>query len=121
MTQLIIRTEYLYLLHTGPTLLFASLSQRYHIVGGCNGVRCITRECVTCRRKAVKPYPRCLPIERMTLGPVFSKVGVDYAGPVLVKYGHVCKPTVVKTYICVFVSLTVKAVHLDPLTLSSLV
>ena len=65
--------------------------------------------------------PRCLPIERMTLGPVFDKVGVDYAGPVLVKYGHVCKPTAVKAYICVFVSLTVKAVHLDPLTLSSLV
>ena len=62
-----------------------------------------------------------LPIERMTLGPVFDKVSVDYAGPVLVKYGHVCKPTVVKTYICVFVSLIVKAVHLDPLTLSSLV
>ena len=54
-----------------------------------------------------------LPIERMTPGPVFDKVGVDYAGPVLVKYGHVRKLTVVKAYICVFVSLTVKAVHLD--------
>ena len=54
-----------------------------------------------------------LPIERITPGPVFDKVGVNYAGPVLVKYGHVRKPTVVKTYICVFVSLTVKAVHLE--------
>ena len=49
----------------------------------------------------------------MTPGPVFEKVGVDYAGHVLVKYGYICKPTVVKTYICVFVSLTVKAVHLE--------
>ena len=54
-----------------------------------------------------------LPIECVTPGPVFHKVGVDYAGPVLVKYGHVLKPTVVKAYICVFVSLTVKAVHLE--------
>ena len=54
-----------------------------------------------------------LPIERVTPGPVFDKVGVDYAGPVLVKYGHVHKPTVVKAYICVFVSLTVKGVHLE--------
>jgi len=54
-----------------------------------------------------------LPIERLTPGPVFDKVGVDYAGPLLIKYGHVRKPTIVKSYICVFVSLTVKAVHLE--------
>ena len=54
-----------------------------------------------------------LPIERVTPGPVFDKVGVDYAGPVLIKYGYVRKPTIVKAYICVFVSLTVKAVHLE--------
>ena len=54
-----------------------------------------------------------LPVERVTPGTVFEKVGVDYAGPVLVKYGTVRKPTVLKAYICVFVSLTVKAVHLE--------
>ena len=54
-----------------------------------------------------------LPIECVTPGPVLDKVGVDYAGPVLVKYGQVRKPTVVKAYICVFVFLTVKAVHLE--------
>ncbi len=54
-----------------------------------------------------------LPVERITPGSVFDKVGVDYAGPLMIKYGHVRKPTIVKAYICVFVSLTVKAVHLD--------
>ena len=54
-----------------------------------------------------------LPVERITPGPVFDKVGVDYAGPVFIKYGHVRKPTIVKSYICVFVSLTVKAVHIE--------
>ena len=44
---------------------------------------------------------------------MFDKVGVDYAGPVLIKYGHVRKPTVVKANIYIFVSLTVKAVHLE--------
>ena len=53
-----------------------------------------------------------LPIEQLTPGPVFDKVGVDYAGPLLIKYGHIRKPTIVKSYVCVFVSLTVKAVHL---------
>ena len=116
MTWPIIHTEHLCLLHAGPTLLSASLSQRYHIVGGHSRIRSITRECVVCRRKAVKPQPQLLgqlPIKRVTPGPVFDKVGVDYAGPVLIKYGHVRKPTVVKAYIFVFVSLTIKAVHLE--------
>ena len=33
--------------------------------------------------------------------------------PFLLKYGSMRKPTIIKTYICVFVSLTVKAVHLE--------
>ena len=43
----------------------------------------------------------------------FERTGVDYAGPFQIKYGHVRKPTVVKTYICLFVCLVVKAVHLE--------
>ena len=38
---------------------------------------------------------------------------IAYAGPILVKYGHVRKPVIVKAYVCVFVSLAVKAVHLE--------
>ena len=54
-----------------------------------------------------------LPVERITPSPVFNKVGVDYAGPINVKHGYVRKPTVVKAYICVFVCLSTKAVHLE--------
>lgn len=38
---------------------------------------------------------------------------MDYAGPLQVEYGMVRKPEMVKAYICVFVSLAVKAVHLE--------
>ena len=54
-----------------------------------------------------------LPIERITPSSAFDKGGVDYAGPLLVKYGHVRKSTQIKTYICGFVCLAVKAVHLE--------
>eukprot|EP00731_Ephydatia_muelleri_P001304 Em0001g1304a len=47
------------------------------------------------------------------LDSVFDRVGLDYAGPFLVKYGSVRKPTIVKSYLCVVVSLSVKAVHLE--------
>ena len=53
-----------------------------------------------------------LPPERVTPGTVFERTGVDYAGPLQVKYGRVHKSVVLEAYICVHVSLTVKAVHL---------
>ena len=116
MTGLIVRSEHLRLLHAGPTLVIASLGRRYHIIGGRNVVRSIIRGCVVCQRNSAKPQPQMLghlPVERITPGSVFDKVGVDYAGPVYLKYGHVRKPTIVKAYVCVFVSLSVKAVHLE--------
>ena len=51
-----------------------------------------------------------LPIERVTPGPVFDS---DYARPILLKSGNKRKPMIVKAYVCVFVSLSVKAVHLE--------
>ena len=53
-----------------------------------------------------------LPSARVTPDIVFSNVGVDYAGPVLIKLGAMRRPTVTKAYIAVFVSLSFKAVHL---------
>ena len=54
-----------------------------------------------------------LPLARVTPDIVFERVGVDYAGPMYLKLGHVRKPTIVKSYVCVFVSLIVKSVHLE--------
>ena len=115
-TKVIISTEHLRLLHAGPTLLSSSLNRKFHIVGGRKSVHSITRGCVACRRHAKKPKFQQmgqLPIERVTPDLVFENVGIDYAGPVFVKYGYVRKPTIVKAYICIFVSLTVKAAHLE--------
>ena len=53
-----------------------------------------------------------LPIERVTPGSVVETVEVDYAGHLQIMYGMVRKSVIVKAYVCVFVSLSVKAVHL---------
>ena len=115
-TKLIIRSEHLRLLHAGPALLTSTLSRRLHIVGYRKVIRSITRACVVCRRQSARPQPQMLgqlPIERTTPDSVFEKVGVDYAGPFYIKYGSVRKPTIVKGYVCIYVSLSVKAVHLE--------
>ena len=118
-TRLIILSEHKRLLHAGPALMMSSLARRFHIIRVRQTIRSVTRQCTTCRRWSIEPKPQSLgqlPIERLTPGPVFDKTGLDYAGPLHIKYGHVRKPTTVKAYVCVFVSLTVKAVHLELVT-----
>ena len=116
LVKLLIRTEHIRLLHAGHLLTSASLSRRYHIVGGHKAIRSITRNCVTCRRHLAKPNSQLmgqLPKERVTPDAVFNNVGVDYAGPLYIKQGSTRKPVIVKAYVCVFVSLSTRAVHLE--------
>ena len=44
---------------------------------------------------------------------MFEHVGLDYAGPFILKLGNTRKPTFVKAYICLFVCMSVKAIHLE--------
>lgn len=53
-----------------------------------------------------------LPLERVTPDIVFENVEIDFVGPLYINHGYVRKPTVVKAYVCVFVSMSMKAVHL---------
>jgi hypothetical protein len=52
-------------------------------------------------------------MERITPDVVFEHVGVDYAGPLYLKRGSTRKPVILKAYVSVFVSMSVKAVHLE--------
>ena len=100
-------------------MVYTLLSNRFHIIGGFKVVRSVTRQCVTCKRRNARPAPQLvgqLLKERVTLGHVFDRMGIDYAGPFMLKLGHIRKPTIIKSYVCVFVSMTVKAVHLEPVT-----
>ena len=114
-TKLVIQSEHLRLLYAGPIQMI-SLNQRFHVTGLRRTVRSITRQCVICKRQSLKPHDQLLgqlSLEWVTPASVFEKVGVDYTGPFHFKYGHIRKPTVVKAYVCLFVCLSVKAVHLE--------
>ena len=43
----------------------------------------------------------------------FTHTGADFAGPLKVKRGYTCKPTYMDVYVCVFVCMATKAVHLE--------
>ena len=57
-----------------------------------------------------------LPRARLNPGDVFKDTGVDYAGPLYIKSRSILKPVFMKCYVTVFVSLSLKAVHLEPVT-----
>ena len=118
-TKMLIKHEHAHLLHAGPTLTAASLAWQFAIVGTHQAVCGVTRRCIICRWVAGKPRPQLLarlPTDRQRPGPIFDKVGVNYAGPILVRSGYVRKPVIIKAYVCVFVLFTVKAIHLDPVS-----
>ena len=54
-----------------------------------------------------------LPTNRVVPTSPFHHTGADFAGPIKVKRGHTRKPVHIDTYICVFVCMATKAVHLE--------
>lgn len=107
------------LLHAGPQLLLASVRQTHWPLGGRNLSKSVVRNCVTCfRHKAqcVQPIMGQLPTARTTLEFPFLHTSVDYAGPILIadRLGRGCK--LIKSYLCIFVCLSTKAVHLELVT-----
>ena len=79
-------------------------------------MRSIVRSCTNCRKVSAVPMTQRmgnLPVERITPDRPFASIGVDYAGPFYVKYGYIRKPTIVKAYVRIFVSLSIKAVYIE--------
>ncbi|XP_055613967.1 uncharacterized protein LOC129760346 [Uranotaenia lowii] len=113
-STLLIRYHHEKLLHAGPQLLLSVLRQRYWIFGGRETVRNVIHRCLKCFRAKPSPVQQFmgdLPASRVTIAPAFRRSGVDYFGPVYVRPAP--RRPAVKAYVCVFVCLCTKAVHLE--------
>ena len=79
--------------------------------------RDICSRCVTCRRANPRPVPQRLgelPSSRSQVDqPAFSTTGMDFAGPFTIRQGHTRRPVKIDAYICIFVCLSTKAIHLE--------
>ena len=54
-----------------------------------------------------------LPAVRTTPAPPFANTGMDFAGPFHIRQGHTRRPVIIKSYACIFVCLTTRAVHIE--------
>ena len=103
------------LLHAGPSLLLATLRQKYWILGGRNLVKSVFHKCHTCFRSKptlVQQSIADLPASRVAPTRPFSVCGVDYCGPFFIK-SPVRNRAPTKVYVAIFVCFSTKAVHIE--------
>ena len=104
------------MLHCGPSLLLCYTSTKFHVIGARKLSRKTCSSCITCRKRQPKPSNQVmadLPSPRVSPAPAFTHTGVDFAGPFTIKQGYIRKPKYLEAYVCVFVCLTYKALHLE--------
>ena len=116
-TRLVIEECHRKVKHSGVRSTLGELRSRFWVPKGRQAVKKILRECVTCKREQGKPFGNppvaALPDFRVREATPFSKVGVDFAGPLFAKSqtGEMSK-----AYIALFTCCVTRAVHLDLVT-----
>nr|XP_037872500.1 uncharacterized protein LOC119629716 [Bombyx mori] len=103
-------------LHTGPQLLMSLIRQNYWILSARNIIRKRVQQCNICYR--ANPRNQCplmadLPACRVQETKAFYHTGIDYAGPLRIIPYRRRGVRSQKAYICLFICLVTKAVHLE--------
>ena len=113
-TTLVIRDCHERVLHSGVRATLADMRSRYWVPEGRQCVKKVLRKCVTCKKQEGRafsaPQTAALPEFRVKQVPAFSKVGVDFAGPLYVK---AATGGVRKVYIALFSCCVTRAIHLE--------
>lgn len=106
-------------LHAGPQLTQSLLSQSVWILCARSTIRSRIFQCRTCFRNKPRNQPPLmgdLPPSRVTPARPFWSTGTDFCGPFNTKVLNLRTIRHTKVYICVFVCMVTKAVHLEVVT-----
>ncbi|XP_034828817.2 uncharacterized protein [Maniola hyperantus] len=118
-SKLIVANAHEETLHGGPQLTLNYIRSKFWIINAKGLVRQHIKKCLRCTRYSSShqhPFMGELPSSRVLPSRPFSKSGVDYAGPVNIRMskGRGCKSY--KGYICLFICMSTKAIHLEAVT-----
>ncbi|XP_055842658.1 uncharacterized protein LOC129909610 [Episyrphus balteatus] len=103
-------------LHPGVSATFAIVRQQFWILGCRNSIRKIVFHCKRCfklRKGTTSQLMGDLPSQRISQSRPFSHTGCDYVGPFNIKFSRGRNPKTSKAYICLFVCMATKAIHLE--------
>lgn len=116
LTQLLIRSIHLKYLHAGVQTTHFLILQRFWIYNAKRTIRRVLSRCVKCWKvspTSIPPIMGNLPLARISKQKPFYNVGVDYAGPFEITMARVRGAVKLKSYLCLFICLSIKAVHLE--------
>ncbi|XP_058983975.1 uncharacterized protein LOC131804796 [Musca domestica] len=116
LSKLIISDAHEKTLHGGVTLTMSFVNRKFWIVSGNQLAKRIIHTCIKCFRynsKTAQQIMGNLPKVRLTISRPFKHSGVDYAGPISIKNSNLRSSSITKGYICVFVCMVTKAIHLE--------
>lgn len=106
-------------LHSGAQLTQSLLTQKVWILSARSIIRSRIFQCVVCFRHKPRnkiPLMGNLPKARVTPCRPFLNSGLDYGGPFNIKIHNLRSARLIKAYICIFVCLVTKAVHIEVVT-----
>ena len=114
---LVINDCHFKVLHNGARDTLTELRSRFWVTKGRQTVKTAIRNCSVCKklqgRSYVVPPPPPLPEFRLSDEFAFTRVGVDFAGPIYVKDVFAKKGDMNKVYIALFTCAATRAVHLQ--------
>lgn len=116
LAPLIIRDAHFKTVHGGNQLVLQYLRAKFWIMGARKLIESIINKCPICfklRLKTSEQLMATLPTSRTTPARPFSKVGIDYAGPVIIRSMLGRNPKLTKAWIAVFICLVTRVIHLD--------
>lgn len=116
LTKLIIEMEHRRSLHSGLQSTMATIRQRFWPLSLRSTARRVIGRCIVCFRNrptASEAQMGDLSSPRVVPSRPFSRCGVDYAGPIIIREGKRRNARNSKAYICVFVCMVTKAIHLE--------
>ena len=113
LTNLIIRSTHLRLLHAGTNSTLTALRQEFWVP---TARQRVIRKCTTCKKYSGKFYPNPdpapLPEIRVRDAPPFTVTGVDFTGALYVQEHNQES----KVYICLYTCANTRAIHLEVVT-----
>jgi hypothetical protein len=107
------------LLHAGVQTVMYHFRRRFWTASLRSQLTKFIHKCISCfkaRPRFVQPLMGNLPSYRITPSLPFLHVGIDFAGPLLIKPFFGRKATTFKVYIALYICMVTKAVHLEAVT-----
>lgn len=116
LTWLIVHDTHLRLMHAGCQTTLQGIRQQFWIIHGRRTVSTIINKCVRCfryKKQAQQQMMGNIPKNRVRAAHPFQFTGVDFAGYFEVKQSDRRNAPYVKCYVCLFVCMVTKAIHLE--------